>query len=778
MTQNSQVSFAATEISVSELSNSVTARVVRTGSLTDAVTITYGVTGDTATAGEDFADGFGTVVIPAGAEEATISIALHDDLIGEDTEVFALSLISAEGATLWAPRTTRISILDDETPAPPPPSEPPLTSEYDVRQSPSVSGLNQPIKFEFSPVNSSLAYVAEKGGGIRVANVTTGMASTFLDLSDRVNESGDRGLMDIALHPDFENNPYIYAFIVADPSDAAGLSGSAGLDGSGNRYSQVLRFTADAATGYTTVVPGSEVIILGKNGQSLNDISGEGRQDFTDPAFAGLTASDRYINPSQPAPAVINGFKQDYMKVDSASHAGGSLVFGPDGALYVATGDGTSFNYADPRTPDVLALDSLSGKILRIDPITGQGLADNPFIQDGVSLDSNRAKVFQTGLRNPFSTTFDTEGRLFITNTGWNSYEMIEMGGPGANFGWPYYEGGDGGLLLQTPGYRNSSSAQAFYAAVGRGEIDVTPAFRAFSHSTANPGFQVQAITGSEVVYSGGVYPEKFQNNLFFSDFSGGEVFTVDVNNRSDAKFLFQSGTGTAPTHFAQGRDGYVYYSDISSGEIGRLVITAREAPPSAEPAQFTAGTAGNDVIDLSSRGTRPQLVNGQDGNDTIIGGSGSDTLNGAAGNDVLTGGLGADSLTGGTGSDTFVLRKADLVGTTAPNATLDRIGDFSGAGQVGGDTIVLQGFTSEAVLVRVGSSGTVNTYQVVEGDTAAGRFTVIHDGSALAGDDFRFEAPSNPGGPVNTAPVGANDAFTASEDTALVVAAANGVLA
>ncbi|TCZ50031.1 PQQ-dependent sugar dehydrogenase, partial [Roseicella aquatilis] len=227
-----------------------------------------------------------------------------------------------------------------------------------------------------------------------------------------------------------------------------------GLDGTGNRYAQVLRFTADAATNYTTLVPGSEVVLLGGAGTSLADISGGGALNFTSPDHADNVASDRTIAPGT-NPVVIDGFKQDYIKVDSLSHAGGSLAFGPDGALYVGIGDGTSFDFADPRTLDVQSLDSLSGKILRIDPITGLGLADNPFVTGDTALDTNRAKVYQYGARNPFSMTFSADGQLVITDTGWNSWEKIISGGPGANFGWPYFEGGNDGVLIPAPVYRD-----------------------------------------------------------------------------------------------------------------------------------------------------------------------------------------------------------------------------------------------------------------------------------------------------------------------------------
>ena len=102
--------------------------------------------------------------MPPGAAEVSVPIQLLDDTLGEDTELFVFSLVNVEGGTLWAPRTSRISILDNETPAVPPDPEPPLSSDYDVRQVPVVGGLDQPIKFEFSPVNASRVYVAEKVG--------------------------------------------------------------------------------------------------------------------------------------------------------------------------------------------------------------------------------------------------------------------------------------------------------------------------------------------------------------------------------------------------------------------------------------------------------------------------------------------------------------------------------------------------------------------------------------------------------------------------------------
>jgi len=83
--------------------------------------------------------------------------------------------------------------------------------------------LNQPISFEFSPINPNLAYVAEKSGVIELYDLNSGtLVSNVLDITAQVNNVSDRGVMDIALHPDLENNPYLYVFYVVDPAETAG----------------------------------------------------------------------------------------------------------------------------------------------------------------------------------------------------------------------------------------------------------------------------------------------------------------------------------------------------------------------------------------------------------------------------------------------------------------------------------------------------------------------------------------------------------------------------
>lgn len=587
---SSSVFLATTERQVRETQGMIGIEVRRAGALDQAVTVTFTMTGDTATAGLDFVAATGTVTLEAGSANAFIPVTLINDLIGEGTERFTVQLVSAEGGTLLAPRTTRVAILDDETPADPlPPAV--LYSDYTLGFTPVLSGLEAAVRFDFDPSDPSRLFIIEKNGRLKLGDLDTGQVTTLLDITERVNDHDDRGLLGLALHPDFATTPYVYLYYSVDPPETAGLTGNAGPDGAGNRYAVLERFLFDQATGQ--IVPGSGVVMLGGAARGLVDVNGGGALNFTDPVHAGEAASDRFLAPGDTTP-VIGGIKQGFIKADSVSHIGGHMMFGADGALYLATGDAVSFNFADPRAADVLNLDSLSGKILRLDPITGLGLPDNPFAFSGVDLDANRAKVFQLGLRNPFSFAKGPEGQIVIADVGQTVWEEINIGGPGANFGWPWFEGGDG-TLARTPGYRDFADAAAFYDAVAAGTITVTPSLRAFSHDGAEGGFRIQAIIGGSVVYNGPHYPAEFQNDFFFMDFEGGEFFSVDIGDRAALRYL-----GEVPglIHLRQGPDGWIYGANIFTGEVTRLSITP--APPFVPPVQQLAAIGAASLLDAA----------------------------------------------------------------------------------------------------------------------------------------------------------------------------------
>jgi glucose/arabinose dehydrogenase len=126
-----------------------------------------------------------------------------------------------------------------------------------------------------------------------------------------------------------------------------------------------------------------------------------------------------------------------------ANHNGGQITFGPDGKLYIATGDGGGGGDPDGNAQNV---NSLLGKILRIDPTPSASLpytipGDNPF----VGMANRRAEIWMYGLRNPWRFSFDRQtGRLWIADVGQGAWEEVDVaaaGEKGTNWGWNRREG-------------------------------------------------------------------------------------------------------------------------------------------------------------------------------------------------------------------------------------------------------------------------------------------------------------------------------------------------
>ena len=432
-----------------------------------------------------------------------------------------------------------IEIGGDNTP-PTPISEPP--SATPTAQT-IVDGLNLPTAIDWIP-NSNKMLIAEKGGTVQMVEDGKLLDTPFIDLSDRVNSL--RGLLGIAVHPDFSNNPYVYLAYAYDPPDTFAFTGNAGPDGAGNRASRLTRVTADARTNFRTAVPNSEVVLLGKNSTWNNFNAFVNSTTDLDEAPAGILPDGTNL--------------QDFLNADSESHTIGDVRFGIDGALYVSNGDGTSYNQLDERTTRVQDIDNLSGKLLRIDPITGEGLTDNPFYNGDSS--ANRSKVYQLGMRNPFRFSIHPQtNQPVIGDVGWTNWEEINIGGPGANFGWPFYEGGNG-TSLRTTEYQDLPEAQAFY----RSNPNVTAAFLGLDHVEDG----IDAIIMGDV-YSADAYPDEYKGDIFFNHLGRGTVRNVNLDSSGNIASIDTFATdANLVVQIRTGPNGELHYVDLDDGAIGR----------------------------------------------------------------------------------------------------------------------------------------------------------------------------------------------------------------
>jgi len=194
-----------------------------------------------------------------------------------------------------------------------------------------------------------------------------------------------------------------------------------------------------------------------------------------------------------------------------ANHNGGMMAFGPDHALYIATGDGGGSGDPDGNAQD---LSSLLGKILRLDVDTQLPYAipaDNPFR----NVTGARGEIWAYGLRNPWRFSFDFEAdRLFIADVGQNSWEEINVvpaSRAGANYGWNIMEG------------RHCFGASSCNTA------DLTLPVLEYPN-----GDEGCSVTGG-YVYRGEAIPE-IRGHYFYSDFCGGWIrsFRVSGNTVTD----------------------------------------------------------------------------------------------------------------------------------------------------------------------------------------------------------------------------------------------------
>ncbi len=435
---------------------------------------------------------------------------------------------------------------------------------YGFIQEAVVLGLDRPTSFAL--LTDGRILIAEKSGVVRVAQDGQLLPDPFIDISTEVNDSSDRGLLGITVHPDWPNTPYVYLAYTYDPPEIKDRNPA------GARVSRVLRLSADP-NNLNVAQPGSGMVILGTN--STAEHVGNPDQGDTEPFSCFDDAG---------------GFVRDCIAAEGTAHSLDSVRFGADGALYVSGGDGIVNSKGNSRA---LNPDSLNGKILRINPITGEGYPDNPFF-DG-DPNSNRSKVFAMGLRNPFRFVIDPrDGQVIVADVGNNNWEEINRGGPGSNFGWPCYEG-----PYEAATYANCDAYKS-------GASPITQAVYSYPHSLSNP-MRGSAIGGD--LYLGTAFPALYRGAYFYHDFNGGVVDFLTFNADGSANDNEFATNVPGIVQMTVGDDGAIYVISVILGGIWRIRYSpGGNRPPTADAtADPTGGSAPLDVTFSSKRSTDPE---------------------------------------------------------------------------------------------------------------------------------------------------------------------------
>lgn len=465
---------------------------------------------------------------------------------------------------------------------------------------PLFTGLNHPMSVVFAPNGN--VFVAEKRGVILFySSVSDTTPTVFADLNQNVHNFWDRGLMGLAVDPGYPAQPYIYILysynhILGDPNPAPRWPSADALVPPGSKYDDRCTNPPAATT--------DGCVISGR--------------------LSRLTASGGVMSGSEKV--LIEDWCQQF-----PSHSQGSLMFGPEGALYATSGDGASFNDADygqhggtlPNTPTpenpcgdpggsnptppsaqggaLRSQDlrtsgdpvSLDGSVIRVKPDTGAAWSTNANIGNS---DLNARRIIAYGLRNPFRFTIKPgSDDVWVGDVGYNTWEEVNtLSDPNAapkDFGWPCYEG---------------DAALAAYAGLGLSicdnlnPSDVTMPFYKYNHSASvvsGDGCSTGSSSTSGLAFmsSSSGYPNSYDGALFMTDYSrkciwyfpssGGQPTASPVKfanlNRASA-----SDTDGGAVFLTTGPTGDLVYADYDRGEIRQIHYYGANVPPVAS---FTA---------------------------------------------------------------------------------------------------------------------------------------------------------------------------------------------
>ena len=445
------------------------------------------------------------------------------------------------------------------------------------------NGFNFPTAIALSP--DGHVFVAEKRGLIKeFSSLSDPTASLFADLTRNVSSFADRGLLGLAVDPQFGTTGHDYVYVLYT------------LDAPPGANPPVWNDTCPKPPGGLDdgcVVTGNLVRIAvnadGTQGKTKVLIKAQWCQQFP-------------------------------------SHSIGHLAFGPDGKLYVTGGDGASFVHADygqyggslQNTPTPanpcgdppggvgVALTSptarggavraqslrrpagepalLNGTLLRINPKNGNGVRGNPGF-DPLDRSSNASRIVAYGFRNPFRFTFRPGTReIWVGDVGWDTWEEIDRVPkptvkPAPNYGWPCYEGTpqNGDAL-----YVGLDMCQSLYSA----GTAIAP-YDAYDHqATLGPGDTCTSAGGAAVISAiaftaaNSNYPSAYTGALFFGDRSRNCMWVMQAGanglpSRATLQTFIDDGDNPYPVDIEPDPvSGDLFYVDLDLGQIHRISYT------------------------------------------------------------------------------------------------------------------------------------------------------------------------------------------------------------
>lgn len=429
---------------------------------TQPVTVQYATANGLATAGSDYVAASGTVTFTPGQVSQPISVTVNGDLLDEPNETFFVNLSNPSNATITDGQGVATINNDDAQAA--------LPAGFAETQ---INGLANPTALALHP--DGRIFVCEQSGNLRIIKNGALLPTPFTTISVNSPNGSERGLLGIAIDPNYAANHFVYVYYTA-PTPTI--------------HNRVSRFTADIAN-EDVAVAGSEVAIL------------------------------------------------DLESLGATNHNGGAIHFGPDGKLYVAVGE-------NAVSANAQSLANRLGKMLRINP-DGTFPADNPLTFPNIAgspTGLNRA-IWSVGLRNPYTFTFQPgTGRMHINDVGQNTWEEINNGIAGSNYGWPSCEGACGVAGMTNPIYQYSSSDPANCAITGG----------AFYNPTIP------------------TFPALYVGKYFFADFCGGWLKTIDPLSPPPTSTAPNFATGISlPVDIQTANDGSLYYLARGSNSVFRV---------------------------------------------------------------------------------------------------------------------------------------------------------------------------------------------------------------